>query len=234
MKAMILAAGLGNRMRPLTLTTPKPLLEVGGKPLIVWHLEKLQRIGVRDIVINTAWLGEKLVDALGNGSAFGVNILWSHEDEGLETAGGIINALPLLGHEPFILVNGDVWTTMDFAPLLQTELTGHLAHLVLVDNPPQHPQGDFILSQGHAYTFAQAKSGEALTYSGIAVLSPELFVGLEPGKRPLAPLLKEAMQQQQVSAEKMQGIWVDVGTPERLNALDQQIQQGLYDQMHNH
>ena len=122
MKAMILAAGLGNRMRPLTLHTPKPLLEVGGKPLIVWHIEKLQKIGVTEIVINTAWLGEKLATALGDGSQFGVTILWSHEGEGLETAGGIINALPLLGDEPFILVNGDVWSTMDFAPLLNVEL----------------------------------------------------------------------------------------------------------------
>lgn len=139
MKAMILAAGLGNRMRPLTLHTPKPLLAVGGKPLIVWHIEKLQKIGVTDIVINTAWLGEKLAQALGDGSQFGVNIHWSHEGEGLETAGGIIRALPLLGSEPFILINGDVWTSMDFAPLLNVRLQGNDAHLVLVDNPPQHP-----------------------------------------------------------------------------------------------
>ncbi|NLZ87507.1 MAG: NTP transferase domain-containing protein, partial [Gammaproteobacteria bacterium] len=122
MKAMILAAGLGNRMRPLTLHTPKPLLEVGGKPLIVWHIEKLAAIGVTEIVINTAWLGEKLAQALGDGSQFGVKILWSHEGEGLETAGGIIHALPLLGNQPFILLNGDVWTTMDFAPLLDVDL----------------------------------------------------------------------------------------------------------------
>ena len=228
MKAMILAAGLGNRMRPLTLHTPKPLLEVGGKPLIVWHIEKLQKIGVTEIVINTAWLGEKLANALGDGSQFGVNILWSHEGEGLETAGGIINALPLLGDEPFILVNGDVWTTMDFASLLDVQLGEQQAHLVLVENPPQHLKGDFILSNGLAYTFEQEKLGEALTYSGIAVLHPRMFVGLENGKRPLAPLLKQAMQQQQVSAEKLQGIWVDVGTPERLEQLDQQIKQNKF------
>ncbi|ENU33108.1 MULTISPECIES: N-acetylmuramate alpha-1-phosphate uridylyltransferase MurU [Acinetobacter] len=228
MKAMILAAGLGNRMRPLTLHTPKPLLEVGGKPLIVWHIEKLQKIGVTEIVINTAWLGEKLANALGDGSQFGVKILWSHEGEGLETAGGIINALPLLGDEPFILVNGDVWTTMDFASLLDVQLGEQQAHLVLVENPPQHLKGDFILSNGLAYTFEQEQLGEALTYSGIAVLHPRMFAGLENGKRPLAPLLKQAMQQQQVSAEKLQGIWVDVGTPERLEQLDQQIKQNKF------
>ena len=228
MKAMILAAGLGNRMRPLTLHTPKPLLEVGGKPLIVWHIEKLQKIGVTEIVINTAWLGEKLANALGDGSQFGVKILWSHEGEGLETAGGIINALPLLGDEPFILVNGDVWTTMDFASLLDVQLGEQQAHLVLVENPPQHLKGDFILSNGLAYTFEQEQLGEALTYSGIAVLHPRMFAGLENGKRPLAPLLKQTMQQQQVSAEKLQGIWVDVGTPERLEQLDQQIKQNKF------
>ena len=228
MKAMILAAGMGNRMRPLTLHTPKPLLEVGGKPLIVWHIEKLQKMGVQEIVINTAWLGEKLADALGDGSQFGVKILWSHEGEGLETAGGIINALPLLGNEPFILVNGDVWTTMDFAPLLNVHLQDDLAHLVLVENPRQHPQGDFILAANKAYTFEQARSGENLTYSGVAVMHPQMFNGLESGKRPLAPLLKQAMQQEKISAQKLQGVWVDVGTPERLNALDQQIQQGVY------
>ena len=228
MKAMILAAGMGNRMRPLTLHTPKPLLKVGGKPLIVWHIEKLQKMGVQEIVINTAWLGEKLADALGDGSQFGVKILWSHEGEGLETAGGIINALPLLGNEPFILVNGDVWTTMDFAPLLNVQLQDDLAHLVLVENPVQHPQGDFTLAANKAYTFEQARSGENLTYSGVAVMHPQMFNGLESGKRPLAPLLKQAMQQEKISAQKLQGVWVDVGTPERLNALDQQIQQGVY------
>ena len=228
MKAMILAAGMGNRMRPLTLHTPKPLLEVGGKPLIVWHIEKLQKMGVQEIVINTAWLGEKLADALGDGSQFGVKILWSHEGEGLETAGGIINALPLLGNEPFILVNGDVWTTMDFAPLLNVQLQDDLAHLVLVENPVQHPQGDFTLAANKAYTFEQARSGENLTYSGVAVMHPQMFDGLESGKRPLAPLLKQAMQEEKISAHKLQGVWMDVGTPERLNALDQQIQQGVY------
>ena len=226
MKAMILAAGLGNRMRPLTLHTPKPLLEVGGKPLIVWHIEKLAAMGVNEIVINTAWLGEKLAQALGDGSQFGIKILWSHEGEGLETAGGIINALPLLGDEPFILVNGDVWTTMDFAPLLNVELGENLAHLVLVQNPEQHPNGDFTLADGKAYIFDQQISGENLTFSGVSVIHPKMFAGLEAGKRPLAPLLKAAMLENKIAASKLTGIWVDVGTPERLNALDLMIREG--------
>ncbi|MGE8541321.1 MAG: N-acetylmuramate alpha-1-phosphate uridylyltransferase MurU [Acinetobacter sp.] len=228
MKAMILAAGLGNRMRPLTLYKPKPLLEVGGKPLIVWHIEKLQEIGVTEIVINSAWLADVLIGALGDGSQFGVNIRWTRELEGLETAGGIINALPLLGAEPFILVNGDVWTTFDFSSLLDIQLENDLAHLVFVSNPPQHQEGDFTLEKGRAYTFEQAHDGEALTYSGVAVLHPKMFDGLAQGKRPLAPLLKEAMLQGKISAEKMQAAWVDVGTPERLSALDLQIREGMY------
>lgn len=228
MKAMILAAGLGNRMRPLTLHTPKPLLAVADKPLIVWHIEKLQKIGVTDIVINTAWLADKLIAALGTGDQFGVRIHWSNEGEGLETAGGIIHALPLLGDQPFILVNGDVWTNYDFAPLLQVELGQNLAHLMLVDNPVQHPQGDFVLSAQKAYTFEQNQQGDALTYSGIAVISPEMFAGLAEGKRPLAPLLKEAMLQGRISAQKLPAAWVDVGTPERLSDLDRQIRQRQY------
>lgn len=229
MKAMILAAGLGNRMRPLTLYTPKPLLEVGGKPLIVWHIEKLKSIGVTEIVINSAWLADKLIGSLGDGSKYGVTIRWTREDEGLETAGGIINALPLLGDEPFILVNGDVWTTMDFAALLTIQLKqDDLAHLVFVPNPEQHPKGDFTLSERRAYTFEQERQGENLTYSGVAIIHPKMFEGLVPGKRPLAPLLIQAMLDQRVSAEKMQGAWVDVGTPERLTQLDLHIRQGLY------
>ncbi len=228
MKAMILAAGLGNRMRPLTLYTPKPLLEVGGKPLIVWHIEKLKSMGVTEIIINSAWLADKLIGALGNGSKYGVTIRWTREDEGLETAGGIINALPLLGDKPFILVNGDVWTTMDFEPLRHIKLGDDLAHLVFVTNPEQHPKGDFTLMNGRAYTFDQEQQGENLTYSGVAVIHPNLFKGLEVGKRPLAPLLKQAMLDGRVSAEKMQGEWVDVGTPERLTQLDLHIRQGLF------
>lgn len=228
MKAMILAAGLGNRMRPLTLYTPKPLLEVGGKPLIVWHIEKLKTIGVTEIIINSAWLADKMIESLGDGSDYGVTIRWTREDEGLETAGGIINALHLLGDQPFILVNGDVWTTMDFRSLLSVQLDDDLAHLVFVPNPEQHPKGDFSLKDGRAYTFDQEQQGENLTYSGIAVIHPKMFDGLAQGKRPLAPLLKEAMEKHQISAEKMQGVWVDVGTPERLMQLDLQIREGMY------
>lgn len=229
MKAMILAAGLGNRMRPLTLYTPKPLLEVGGKPLIVWHIEKLKKIGVTEIVINSAWLADKLISSLGDGSKFGVDIRWTREDEGLETAGGIINALPLLGTDPFILVNGDVWTTMDFEGLRHIKLNDDLAHLVLVDNPKQHPEGDFTLLDGRAFTFDQDVTGENLTFSGLSVIHPKLFDGLEAGKRPLAPLLKQAMHNQKISGEKLKGAWVDVGTPERLMELDLQIREGFYD-----
>lgn len=228
MKAMILAAGLGNRMRPLTLYKPKPLLEVGGKALIVWHIEKLKKIGVTEIVINSAWLADILIGTLGDGSQFGVTIRWTREDEGLETAGGIINALALLGDQPFILVNGDVWTTFDFASLLDVNLANDLAHLVFVNNPEQHPQGDFTLANGRAYTFDQNQQGENLTYSGVAVINPKMFDGLEQGKRPLAPLLKQGMLDGKISAEKMQAAWVDVGTPERLTALDLQIRQGEY------
>ena len=228
MKAMILAAGLGNRMRPLTLYKPKPLLEVGGKALIVWHIEKLKKMGVTEIVINSAWLADILIGALGDGSQFGVTIRWTREDEGLETAGGIINALALLGDQPFILVNGDVWTTFDFTSLLNMDLADDLAHLVFVNNPEQHPQGDFTLANGRAYTFDQNQQGENLTYSGIAVINPKMFDGLEHGKRPLAPLLKQGMLDGKISAEKMQAAWVDVGTPERLTALDWQIRQGEY------
>ncbi|WP_335955868.1 N-acetylmuramate alpha-1-phosphate uridylyltransferase MurU [Acinetobacter guillouiae] len=228
MKAMILAAGLGNRMRPLTLYKPKPLLEVGGKALIVWHIEKLKKMGVTEIVINSAWLADILIGTLGDGSQFGVTIRWTREDEGLETAGGIINALALLGDQPFILVNGDVWTTFDFASLLDINLADDLAHLVFVNNPEQHPQGDFTLANGRAYTFEQNQQGENLTYSGVAVINPKMFDGLEHGKRPLAPLLKQGMLDGKISAEKMQAAWVDVGTPERLTALDLQIRQGEY------
>lgn len=222
MKAMILAAGLGQRMRPLTLHTPKPLLCVGNKPLIVWHIENLKRAGITEIVINTAWLAHELHHALGDGSQLGVHISWSDETEGLETAGGIIRALPLLGDEPFVLVNGDIWTTHNFSTLAEIDLAQQLGHLVLVDNPIQHPMGDFILQDALAYSKEQM-TGDALTYSGIAVFSPKLFAGYADGKRPLAPILKQAMQQGLISAEKSTQKWVDVGTPERLADLDREL-----------
>ncbi|MBC7751569.1 MAG: nucleotidyltransferase family protein [Candidatus Saccharibacteria bacterium] len=223
MRAMILAAGLGTRLRPLTLNTPKPLLEVGGKPLIVWHIEALARAGVKQIVINTAWLGDKLVEALGDGAQFGVEIFWSHEDEPLETAGGIQKALPLLGSEPFILVNGDVWTRFDFATLVNKALDADLGHLVLVKNPPQHPNGDFALTHDRVEQDGVYK----LTFSGISILSPKLFESLPAGKAPLAPILRQAIDAGQISGECLQMHWVDVGTIERLSELDQQIRDGI-------
>ena len=222
MKAMILAAGLGNRMRPLTLTTPKPLLMVGGKPLIVWHIEALKMAGIQDIVINTAWLGHKLHEALGDGSAFGVNIFWSDENEPLETAGGIQQALPLLGKEPFLLVNGDIWLRYDFSRLVNKDLGKHLAHLLLVDNPPQHPNGDFAFKRdGQSLILPQGE--EKYTFAGVSVLSPKLFADLPAGKAPLAPLLRQAITEQLVTGEYHTGAWVDVGTPERLQALDDEL-----------
>ena len=223
MRAMILAAGLGTRMRPLTLHTPKPLLDVGGKPLIVWHIEALARAGVTEIVINTAWLGERLVEALGDGSQFGVEVFWSHEDEPLETAGGIQKALPLLGSEPFLLVNGDVWTRFDFSTLTPKSLGDDLGHLVLVKNPQQHPNGDFSLENGRI----KQTGFEKLTFAGISLLSPKLFESLPAGKAPLAPILRQAMDAGHISGECLQAHWVDVGTIERLNELDQQIRDGI-------
>lgn len=216
MKAMILAAGRGARMRPLTDNMPKPLLPVGGKPLIVWHLEKLAAAGITDIVINTAWLGEKLVAALGEGEAFGVRIQWSHEPAGgLETAGGIMQALPLLGAEPFAVVNGDIWSDLDYRLLTQQQgqMAEQLAHLWLVANPDHHPQGDFCL-QG---TRVIDKPG--FTFAGISVLRPELFAKAKGGFLKLRPFLAAAMAAKQVSGELHLGAWTDVGTVARLQAL---------------
>lgn len=226
MKAMILAAGLGNRMRPLTLTTPKPLLAVGGKPLIVWHIEALKAVGIDELVINTAWLGHCLHAALGDGSALGVRIAWSDEGEPLETAGGIVQALPLLGHEPFLLVNGDIWLRYDFAGLAARQLTDYQAHLVLVDNPPQHPHGDFAFARAASSLLVQPEGDERYTFAGVSLLSPQLFAGLSPGKAALAPLLRAAIARGQVTAEYHPGPWVDVGTPERLQTLDAAIRTG--------
>ena len=218
MKAMILAAGKGERMRPLTLHTPKPLLPVGGKPLIQWHMEALRRAGIRQLVINHAWLGQQIEDAFGDGSQLGLDISWSAEEQPLETAGGILRALPLLGDAPFVLVNGDVWTDFAFSSLGLP--AGKLAHLVLVDNPPFKQGGDFLLQTGLIANPAAHEQAEALTYSGIAVLSPRLFDGLGDGPQPLAPLLRAAAQQGQVSGEYHAGRWIDVGTPERLQQAD--------------
>ena len=218
MKAMILAAGRGERMRPLTDTLPKPLVTVNGKPLIAYHIERLVAAGIVDIVINLAHLGEKIEASLGDGSQWGANIIYSPEPEGgLETAGGILHALPLLGDQPFIVVNGDVWTDYDFSLLASVVLNKCLAHLVLVDNPAHHPAGDFYLS-------AQAKveelgDNDALTFSGISVLHPYLFNGVSAGRSKLAPLFRAAMQQQKISGEYYAGDWQDIGTLARLESL---------------
>lgn len=231
MKAMILAAGLGTRMRPLTDHLPKPLLEVGGKPLIVWHIEALARAGITELVINTAWLGEKLEAALGDGQRYGVSIHWSHEGEPLETAGGLIKALPLLGTEPFVVINGDIWLRYRL-DLLRERFSGmtRRAHLVLVDNPAHNPRGDFALEADRitvSTTLRVANDGEyRFTFAGLSVLHPDLFSGLPEGKRALAPLLREAITAGDVTGEYFSGPWVDVGTPERLAELDQQIRSG--------
>lgn len=220
MKAMILAAGRGERMRPLTDHTPKPLLHVGGKPLIVWHIERLAQAGFREIVINHAHLGLQIEHALGDGADYGVRIVYSDEGEALETAGGIANALPLLGTRPFLVVNGDVYTDYDFKALAMQPQENIDAHLVLVDNPPQHPHGDFCLVEGHLSDTGQNR----LTFSGIGVYRPSFFASVIPGnKAKLAPLLHAAIAEKRVTAEHYCGVWVDVGTPERLHALDRTL-----------
>jgi MurNAc alpha-1-phosphate uridylyltransferase len=210
MRAMILAAGLGTRMRPLTNHTPKPLLMVGGKPLIVWHIERLKRAGFSEIVVNVAYLGQKIIDYLGDGSEYGVKILFSDEqDEGaLETAGGIVKALPLLS-EPFLVVNGDVWTDFSYDSQFCLD-EGALAHLVLIDNPAHNPDGDFLLSG----------TQERYTFSGIGYYSKAMFTDLEYGKQALAPLLFQAIEDTQLTTEYYGGRWYDIGTPERLASLD--------------
>ena len=234
MKALIFAAGLGERMRPLTDTTPKPLLRVGGKPLIEWHLEKLAVLGIREVVVNTSWLAEQFPAALGDGARWGLRIHYAFEgDTPLETGGGMWNALPLLGDAPFLLVNGDVWTDFDFASLPR-EPRG-LAHLVMVDRPPQATHGDFALDAGGC---VRADGEHKLTYAGIGVYRPQLLERwrdaipeptLANGKPkfPLAPVLRAHMASGAITGEHHRGRWTDVGTPERLARLDAQLRQGL-------
>jgi MurNAc alpha-1-phosphate uridylyltransferase len=223
MRAMILAAGRGERLRPLTDTCPKPLLPVAGKPLIVRHLERLARAGCAEIVINHAHLGHMIEQALGDGSDWGVRIRYSAEASALETAGGIARALPLLGDEPFLVVNGDVHTDFDFAlaPGLAARMRtlGMRAWCVLVDNPIEHPQGDFSIVGERL-----VRRGEApLTFSGIAVYEPSVFAGIAAGARqPLRPLLEALIDAEAIGAQHHAGRWVDVGTPERLAALDRE------------
>lgn len=222
LKAMILAAGRGERMRPLTDVTPKPLLQVGGKPLIVWHLERLAAAGFKEVVINHAHLGQQIEDALGDGGRWGIAIQYSPEKAALETAGGIANALPLLGDQPFLVVNGDVFTDIDFVQMRDGLQAGQLAYLALVDNPPQHAHGDFALDDGKLLLDGQHR----LTFSGVAVYDPALFKGVLRGDvAKLAPLLKESIMREQASAFHHQGVWHDIGTPERLRSLDQHLSQ---------
>lgn len=220
MKAMILAAGRGERMRPLTDTTPKPLLEVRGKALIVRLIESLVRAGIREMVINHAHLGNSIETALADGRRFGSAILYSREGEALGTAGGIALALPLLGEGTFIVVNGDIFCDFDFSALVARALGKHLAHLVLVPNPPHHSEGDFALDGTHVLDERKPE----WTFSGIGLYRPELFAGIRPGsKGQLATLLRAAMARKQVSGEIHRGVWHDVGTPERLAALNQTV-----------
>jgi MurNAc alpha-1-phosphate uridylyltransferase len=222
MKAMILAAGRGERMRPLTDTTPKPLLLAGGKPLIVWHLERLVAAGFRDIVINHAHLGEQIEAALGNGERFGVSIAYSPEPPGaLETAGGIAKALPLLGDEPFLVINGDIWCDWDLARA--PKLADHQAHLVFIDNPPHHPGGDFCLD-GERVRGAAGGTTDTLTYAGIGIFSPAFFAGVPAGAvMKLRPLLDAGIGEGIITGERHAGSWVDVGTPQRLAELDKKL-----------
>jgi N-acetyl-alpha-D-muramate 1-phosphate uridylyltransferase len=227
MRAMILAAGRGERMRPLTDFTPKPLLKVGGKPLIVWHLERLAAAGFKEIIINHAHLGAQIESYLGNGAEWGVSIQYSAEKVALETAGGIANALDLLGGEPFLVVNGDTYTEIDFKNIaLQANIhagAGHalkLAHLVLIDNPPQHPNGDFAIQDG----ILKNEGPQMLTFSGVGVYHPDLFADVTKGQpAKLAPLLRKAIDSNVATAQYYQGVWHDIGTPERLKNLDESL-----------
>ncbi|MDR2926457.1 MAG: nucleotidyltransferase family protein [Azoarcus sp.] len=225
MKAMILAAGRGERMRPLTDHCPKPLLAVGGKPLIVRHIKRLAAAGITELVINHAHLGHMLEAALGDGSALGVNIRWSPEPPGaLETAGGIRQAMQFLGENPFIVVNSDIFCEADFATLARIAKRlspdGDIAHLLLIDNPEHNPSGDFALDGARVH----AEGDSRLTFSGIAAYHPALFAPLEAGKPArLAPVLRAAMGTNRISGEHYQGRWVDVGTPERLAQLDDSL-----------
>jgi MurNAc alpha-1-phosphate uridylyltransferase len=258
MKAMILAAGRGERMRPLTDFTPKPLLKVGDKPLIVWHLERLAQAGFKEIVINHAHLGEQIEQALGNGAEWGLNIQYSPEKIALETAGGIANALHLLGSEPFLVVNGDTFTEIDFQQVanhfksaalqpqglspqnisakadyscLQANIhagAGHalkLAHLVLVDNPPQHPNGDFAIEfKSKSGGMLKNEGAQMRTFSGVGVYHPDLFADVTKGQpAKLAPLLRKAIENNAATAHHYQGVWHDIGTPERLIKLDDSL-----------
>ena len=218
MKAMILAAGRGERLRPLTDETPKPLVNVAGKPLIEYHLENLSRAGFKEIIINTAWLAEKIHRQLGDGTKYGVSIQYSDEGEALETAGGIINALPLLGNEPFLVVNGDIWCDFDFSALPELENTTQ-AHLILVNNPEHNLEGDFALQENLI-----KNTGKLMyTYSGIGIYRAEFFAEQQPGSTPLAPIIRDKCKDDLVSGQHYDGLWTDVGNLERLKELESKL-----------
>ncbi|MGJ8688232.1 MAG: N-acetylmuramate alpha-1-phosphate uridylyltransferase MurU [Gammaproteobacteria bacterium] len=219
MRGIILAAGLGTRMRPLTDSLPKPLLKVGGKALIEYHIENLVRAGITDIVINHFYLGATLEAALGDGSNYGANIQYSRESERLETAGGIIKAMPMLGDESFAVISGDVFTDYDYRNLRPVDGFETKARLVMVANPNHHQNGDFALLQDGRLRLAEASS-QGLTYSGISVMHPALFTGLDEAPLALRPVLDEAIALDQIAAEKFTGRWFDIGTPERLAELE--------------
>ncbi len=219
MKAIILAAGRGERLRPLTDVTPKPLLKVGGKYLIEYHLLSLYRAGFRDVVINIAWLGQQIIDALGNGEKYNLNLVYSNErNQALETGGGIYNALPLLGNAPFLVVNADVWTDYPFEKLYEFPLQDK-AHLVLVDNPPHHEKGDFAIVDNRLVDASE----NLFTYSGLGVYSVDFFENNQAGKFSLAPIIRDYISVYKISGELYKGCWVDVGTEQRLNKLDKEL-----------
>ena len=217
---MLLAAGRGERLRPLTDRTPKALVPVGGKPLIAWHLERIAASGCREVVINVSHLAQQIVDYVGDGKRFGMRVAYSREAEPLETAGGIAQALPLLGEPPFLLVNADIYCEVDFRALLGFALGSMFAHLVLVPNPPHRTQGDFSLRSGSVGNPGEPR----YTYSGVAVMSPQLVKTVKRGdKAPLAPLLRSGADERRISGEVFDGLWQDVGTAERLAELESQL-----------
>lgn len=221
MKAMILAAGRGERMRPLTDELPKPLLKAGPHCLIEYHLYQLADAGFHEVVINVAWLGEKIIEHIGNGEKYALQIRYSNEgDQALETAGGIVKALPLLGEQAFLVINGDIWTDYPYAKLKDFNLSG-LAHLLLVNNPEHNLQGDFAIKDNCVLNQGEQK----FTFSGIGVYSPDFFAGLSQGKAPLAPMLRKAIERGQVSGEVYQGRWLDIGTPQRLQQLEELLRE---------
>jgi MurNAc alpha-1-phosphate uridylyltransferase len=225
MKAMILAAGRGERMRPLSDTVPKPLLPVAGRPLIVWQLQRLRRAGIVEIAVNVAWLGAMIEETLGDGAAFGVRIRYSHVTAALGTAGGIVNALPLLGDAPFLVVSADIWCDYDFSRLGIAAAAAHAgkisAHLLMVDNPPYHPRGDFTLADGRI----GVGDGERLTYANIGVYRPDFFAGLALGERAdLGQLLRARIPRGDISGERCDDSWMNVGTPDDLRRLERLLQ----------